>query len=313
MAADFPNPCNGNRIVKMVLNEDLPRFLSVCGCQCSVWYRGQPIQCIVCREFGHRAQSCPPSGWCRYCHQPGHMARECAPAWVQVPPAVPAGVNPVTADVDESDSATIIEVDEPVPESDPVTIIVDNPPDPVKPPDKSPVFVDKSSVPVDKPEKATRKSPAADHVKVADKSPVDLPVDKSTKVASSNDVPMTAPQFVSADKSVTATCASVASKSDLPSSVSPAPVPATSSVTAPTSGPSTSVSTARSTTVFTSSSSTSVSSTSTLSLNLVSRLLLPARHKMSPRTCFQNLLPIRPRLECIFKESYDQSNIKMSS
>ena len=125
MAADFPNPCNGNRIVKMVFNEDLPRFLSGCGCQCSVWYRGQPIQCIVCREFGHRAQSCPLTGWCRYCHQPGHMARECAPAWVQVPPAVPAGVNPVTADVDESDSPTIIEVDEPVPESDPVTIIVD--------------------------------------------------------------------------------------------------------------------------------------------------------------------------------------------
>ena len=65
---------------------------------------------------------------------------------------------------------------DPVPESDPVTIIVDNPPDPVKPPDKSPVFPDKSSVPVDKPDKATRKSPAADHVKLADKSPVDLPV-----------------------------------------------------------------------------------------------------------------------------------------
>lgn len=85
------------------------------------------------------------------------MARECAQAWVQVPPAVPAGVNPVTADVDESHSATIIEVDEqpvdPVPESDPVTIIVDNPPDPVKPRDKSPVFPDKSSVPVDKPDK----------------------------------------------------------------------------------------------------------------------------------------------------------------
>lgn len=72
---------------------------------------------------------------------------------------------------------------------------------------------------------------------------------------------MAAPQFVSADKSITATSASVASKSDLPSSVSPAPVPTTSFVTAPTSGPSTSVSTARST--ITSSSSTSVSSTST--------------------------------------------------
>ena len=92
--ADFPNLCNGNRIVEMVLNEELPYFLSICGYQCRVWYRGQPIQCIVCRDFGHRAQSCPLSGRCRYCHQPGHKARECARAWVQVPPTVPADVDP---------------------------------------------------------------------------------------------------------------------------------------------------------------------------------------------------------------------------
>jgi len=81
VAAKFPSLCNGNRILKMILNQDLPYFLSVCGCQCRLWYRGQPIQCFVCREVGHRAQSCPLSGRCRCCHQVGHMARDCGRAW----------------------------------------------------------------------------------------------------------------------------------------------------------------------------------------------------------------------------------------
>ena len=37
VAASFPNLCNGNRILKLILNEDLPYFLSVCGYQCRVW------------------------------------------------------------------------------------------------------------------------------------------------------------------------------------------------------------------------------------------------------------------------------------
>ena len=56
-----------------------------------------------------------------------------------------------------------------------------------------------------------------------------------------------------------ATSASIASESDLPTSVSPTPVPTTSS--APTSGPSTSVSSASSIPVCTPSLSTSASST----------------------------------------------------
>ena len=31
VAAKFPSLCNGNRILKMILNQDLPYFLSVCG------------------------------------------------------------------------------------------------------------------------------------------------------------------------------------------------------------------------------------------------------------------------------------------
>ena len=96
VAESFPNLCNGNRVLKMILNEELPYFLSVCGCQCRVWYRGQPIQCFVCCELGHRAQACPLSGRCRHCHQVGHMARGCARAWDPHPSvsAVPADVDP---------------------------------------------------------------------------------------------------------------------------------------------------------------------------------------------------------------------------
>ena len=83
VAAEFLNLCNGNRVVKMDLHEDLPYFLPVCGYQCRLWYRGQPTQCFVCREIGHRAQSCPLSGRCCRCHQVGHMARECVRAELQ--------------------------------------------------------------------------------------------------------------------------------------------------------------------------------------------------------------------------------------
>ena len=152
VAADTPNLCNGNRVLKMVLKDDLPHFISICGYQCRVWYRGQPIQCFVCRQLGHRAQSCPLSGRCRYCHQVGHMARNCAQAWDPTPPAVS---HVIRTDVDESsvsDSGTIIANETSVPDSDPIPMTSevssnDNSPaavpDPVvkvssKPPDKSP-------------------------------------------------------------------------------------------------------------------------------------------------------------------------------
>ena len=144
--ADFPTLCNGNRIVKMVLNEDIPHFLSIGGYQCRAWYRGQPIQCIVCRDFGHRAQDCPLSGRCRYCHQPGHMARECSRAWVQVPSTVPD-------DSSVSDSATIVE-DELRADKVPVDQKVDKPSNPDESSDKDPVVDNLPAEPV-KPAAAT--------------------------------------------------------------------------------------------------------------------------------------------------------------
>lgn len=92
VSPDFPSLCTGNRVVKMILKESLPYFMTVCGCECRLWYRDQPVQCFVCREFGHRAQSCPLSGLCRRCRQPGHRARECVQAW---DPVAPSPVDPV--------------------------------------------------------------------------------------------------------------------------------------------------------------------------------------------------------------------------
>ena len=217
VAVNFPGLCNGNRILKLILNEDLPYFLSVYGYQCRVWYRGQPLQCLVCRERGHRAQSCPLSGRCRYCHQVGHMARDCARAW-DPPPSVP-----VDADVDVasvSDSATVIKDDcdpEPVdkpsdpgppvkrvpdklPVAVPVEFVPDNMSDSTIVPESDPVDIIVAASPVDPVPAAdlVDKPPVKDKplVPVPDKVPAgdpEKPRDKTSTVATDDDVPMPAP------------------------------------------------------------------------------------------------------------------------
>ena len=135
VAVNFPALCNGNRILKLILNEELPYFLSVCGFQCRVWYRGQPLQCLVCRQRGHRAQSCPLSGRCRYCHQVGHMARDCAQAWDPTPPAVSADVR-IDDESSVSDSGTAMVVEPSVvSDSDPIPATVSTEPPEVPPKD----------------------------------------------------------------------------------------------------------------------------------------------------------------------------------
>ena len=200
VAANFPALCNGNRILKLILNEDLPYFLSVCGFQCRVWYRGQPLQCLVCRQRGHRVQSCPLSGRCRYCHQVGHMARDCAQAW-DPPPVVS-----VDSDVDvssASSSATVAEVladksSDPACVPETVNNSSDPEPPPVSPVDNSPDpdLLKATSVlpttPVDKvpdpePLKAMEKSPAP-----VDKLPDPEPV-KVTDKPTNDDVLMPKP------------------------------------------------------------------------------------------------------------------------
>lgn len=79
--SSFPTVCDGNRIVALDLDKDIPCFVKIGVFNCRVWYSQQPPQCTVCRETGHRARNCPLAGLCRRCHQPGHMARECDRAW----------------------------------------------------------------------------------------------------------------------------------------------------------------------------------------------------------------------------------------
>ena len=146
--ADFPLLFDGNRVIKMILEKDLPYFLTVFGFEYRLWYRDQTIQCFLCREHGYRAQSCPLSGRCRRCR---HVARECPQAWGPVSRVDPSSVP-------ESDSVPIVSADpEELPsvhESDSVSADPEELPS-VKPPvdvihdDKLPVDVDPSADPVE--------------------------------------------------------------------------------------------------------------------------------------------------------------------
>ena len=177
-----------NRVVKIVLDREIPYFLSVLGHDCRAWYRSQTPECSVCREPGHSSRSCPFSGLCLRFRQPGHRAKECGRAWgpallsssdasAPVENVVPTS-DPVPSDVNSDDScmsdSTI------VPESDPVNIVAASPVDPVPAADlvDKPLVKDKPPVPV--PDKV----PAADPEK---------PPDKTSAVATDDDVPMPAP------------------------------------------------------------------------------------------------------------------------
>ena len=100
---DFPSVCDGNRIIRIVLKQDVPYFLRIADCNCRVWYARQPVQCVICRESGHVGRDCPLSGRCRRCHQPGHVARLCTQAW--------GPMRSTSADVDESVDESAIDVD----------------------------------------------------------------------------------------------------------------------------------------------------------------------------------------------------------
>ena len=106
---EYPSVRNGNRIVKILLTQDIPCFVEIEDCNCRVWYSRQPAQCSICREFGHRAPACPLSGRCRRCRQPGHVARECTQAWGSLSPVLTTLVAPdhamETEDATSSSSA----------------------------------------------------------------------------------------------------------------------------------------------------------------------------------------------------------------
>ena len=150
----FPHLYNGNRVVKIALDREVPYFVRICEFPCRAWYAGQPLQCSVCRKSDHRASDCPLSGLCRRCRQPGHMARECRQAWGSFRPssevlAVPDSDSPEYVPQSQDEDGDMVSVDEEVvaqtPPPVPAPVPVSAPPVSM-PPVSSPVST--SSVPV---------------------------------------------------------------------------------------------------------------------------------------------------------------------
>ena len=92
----------GSRIVKMVVEREIPSQQSIRGFPCRIWYKGQHIRCNICREVGHLAASCPNKGLCRRCKEPGHTAGQCTRAWNTAQISVPAAAGPSTSGVPPS-------------------------------------------------------------------------------------------------------------------------------------------------------------------------------------------------------------------
>ena len=84
----------GSRIIKMVVEREIPSQLTIRGFPCRVWYKGQPVRCNICRDVGHLAASCPNKGLCRRCKEPGHTAGQCSKAWNTAQTSVPTAAGP---------------------------------------------------------------------------------------------------------------------------------------------------------------------------------------------------------------------------
>ena len=77
----------GTRLVSLVLNSGctLPRYITIDGFNCRMWYRGQPLICNLCALQGHKSANCPNKDRCRRCGETGHFARACRNPWSSLP------------------------------------------------------------------------------------------------------------------------------------------------------------------------------------------------------------------------------------
>lgn len=92
----MPTVFTGTRLVRMVVEKEIPRFLFIRGIRCKVWYRDQPLTCDICSKGGHKASACPDKGKCLRCHEAGHVARHCPNPWGNAGNVPPVVVDPST-------------------------------------------------------------------------------------------------------------------------------------------------------------------------------------------------------------------------
>lgn len=119
----YPGLLNGTRLVRIVLEKDIPSSLHISGFECRVWYRGQPQACIICHSYRHRVRECPLNGLCRRCHKAGHVARECRePRRLSTVPSEP--LSSLVSPEEDSSEADVDFV--PVDESESASSIAEN-------------------------------------------------------------------------------------------------------------------------------------------------------------------------------------------
>ena len=103
-----PKIYTGTRLVSLVLRpgRTLPRFVTINGYICRIWYRGQPLICNLCAVQGHKSANCPNKDKCRRCGESGHFARACPNPWGDRPPV--GGNAPVGSSADPPPEPTVV-------------------------------------------------------------------------------------------------------------------------------------------------------------------------------------------------------------
>ena len=87
-----PDVFTGTRLVSVTLDATPPRFITINGYLCRIWYKGQPLICNLCGVQGHKSTSCPNKDKCRRCGEVGHFARSCPNPWGNAAPPTANGV-----------------------------------------------------------------------------------------------------------------------------------------------------------------------------------------------------------------------------